>query len=252
MGHDLGAMNKRRPSQETSAPSVWERPEPVRRPAPTPLSRERIVAAAIALADNDGLDAVSLRNVGAALDAGPMRLYGYIATKEELLELMVDAVYGEMGAARRTRGDWRKALRGMAHRTRDAAREHTWFVELLAGRPHLGPNALAHLEAWLAALGHAKGFEDIRDVLQAVATVNAFVIGAIQRENAELRAEVSSGKDKKEWQLASGPYMERIIATGRYPMLERVMRDATHPSPDVVFDRGLDCVLDGVAARVSH
>ena len=78
---------------------VWERPEPPGRPVLAPLSRERIVRAAIRLADADGLEAVSLRKVAAALDVGPMRLYGYIATKEELLELMLDAVFKKTSAA---------------------------------------------------------------------------------------------------------------------------------------------------------
>ncbi|GAB3891720.1 hypothetical protein GCM10029964_065350 [Kibdelosporangium lantanae] len=86
---------------------VWERPEPPSRPVLAPLSRELIVGAAIRLADADGLDAVSLRKVAAALDAGPMRLYGYIATKEELLDLMVDAVQAEIQP---TGDDWREVL----------------------------------------------------------------------------------------------------------------------------------------------
>src|SRR6202161_1557865 len=75
---------------------VWERAEPPDRPVLAPLSRERIVRAAIQLADADGLVAVSLRKVAAALDVGPLRLYGYIATKEELLDLMVNAVHAEI------------------------------------------------------------------------------------------------------------------------------------------------------------
>lgn len=75
---------------------IWERPEPAARSSLSPLSRDRIVRAAIGLADGDGLPAVSLRKVAAALDAGPMRLYRYVDTKEELLDLMVDAVYAEI------------------------------------------------------------------------------------------------------------------------------------------------------------
>ena len=104
---------------------------------------------------------MSLRNVGAALDAGPMRLYGHVSTKEQLLELMVDAIYGEMVPTGRLRGHWRKALRSMARRTRKAAHEHPWFVDLLGGRPRLGPNALAYLEASLASLSGEPGFDDI-------------------------------------------------------------------------------------------
>lgn len=89
------------------------------------LSRDAIVRAAITLADTDGLGAVSLRKVAAALDAGPMRLYGYLSTKQELLDLMVDAVYGEIMRDEPGGVDWRSAL---------------------------GPNALAYLEAALSTL----------------------------------------------------------------------------------------------------
>ncbi|AUX39906.1 TetR family transcriptional regulator [Sorangium cellulosum] len=231
---------------------IWERPEPAVRPAPGPLSRDRIVRAAIALADAEGLAAVSLRKVGASLDAGPMRLYGYLDTKEELLELMVDVVYGEMASAGPIPGDWREALRTLAHRTRRAAREHGWFIDLLGGRPHLGPNALAYLEASLAALSGAPGFEDIDAVMLAVGAVNAYVIGALRGEANELHAELASGMNQTEWQRASDAYIHRMIATGRFPTLARVVQDATHPPADVLFDRGLDCVLDGIEARLSR
>jgi AcrR family transcriptional regulator len=240
-----------RPNQRATEPHlVWDRPEPINRPAPSPLSRERIVRAAIALADKDGLASVSLRKVGAALDAGPMRLYGYVSSKEELLELMVDAVYGEIASAGPIDADWRDALRTIAHRTRQATRVHGWFIDLLGGRPHLGPNALAHLEASFAALSDAPGFEDIDVVLRALGTVNAYVIGAIRSEASELRAERESGMNETEWQNATGSYMHRMIATGRFPTLAKVVRDATHPPADVVFDQGLECVLDGIAAQL--
>jgi AcrR family transcriptional regulator len=217
------------------------------------LSRDAIVRAAVALADKEGLGSVSLRKVGASLDAGPMRLYGYVSTKEELLDLMVDAVYGEMAPPQQpVRGDWREVLRSMAHRIRRAAKEHPWFVDLLGGRPHMGPNALVHLEASLAALSDTPGVEDIDSVLLAVRTVTAYVIGSTQSEASELRAESESGMTEAEWQRASGPYIERMLATGRYPTLAKVVRDAKHPSVDVVFEMGLDCVLDGIATRISR
>lgn len=206
--------------------------------------------AAIQIADEEGLDSVSLRKVAASLDAGPMRLYGYLSNKEELLELMVDAVYGEMASAGPIEGDWRDALRTIAHRTRRATREHRWFVDLLGGRPHLGPNALAHLEASLAALSDTPGFEEIDDAMLAFGTVNAYVIGALRSEASELRAELESGLNEAQWQTAVGPYIERMIDTGRFPTLARVVRDAAHPPADVVFDEGLDCVLDGLASRL--
>jgi AcrR family transcriptional regulator len=241
-------MTSRQKPRPVAAPLVWERPEPTRRPAPEPLSRDRIVGAALALADAEGLVSVSLRKVGASLGAGPMRLYGYMSTKEELLELMVDAVYGQMAAEGPLQGGWREVLREMAHRTRRAAQAHPWFIGLLGGRPHLGPNALVHLEASLAALSHIPGFENIDAVLQAVHTVNAYVLGALQSEASELHAERESGLDQTAWHEATSPYIDRMIATGRFPTVARVVRDATHPPPRVMFDQGLDCVLDGIAA----
>jgi AcrR family transcriptional regulator len=244
-------MNKSRQEVHKTSPAlVWERPEPERRPAPSPLSRERIVRAAITIADAEGLEGVSLRKVGASLDAGPMRLYGYVSTKEELLELIVDAVYREMLSTERIRGGWRGVLRALAHRTRDAAKKHPWFIELLGGRPHLGPNALAHLEAALAALSRTPGFERIDDVLQAVGTVNAYVIGRIHSEARELRAGRESGMNKGEWQTASWPYIARMIETGQFPTIAKAVRDAKHPPFDVLFESGLECVLDGIAARI--
>lgn len=96
--------------------------------------------AAIQLADADGLEAVSLRKVATALGVGPMRLYTYIAGKDELLDLMVDAAYAEIRPAG---DDWREVLRSLAETTRHAAHEHEWLADLLGGRPQLGPHALA-------------------------------------------------------------------------------------------------------------
>ncbi|MCG0289537.1 TetR/AcrR family transcriptional regulator [Streptomyces sp. PSAA01] len=223
---------------------VWERPEPPNRPVPAPLSRERIVRAAIQLADADGLDAVSLRKVATALDVRPMRLYGYIAGKEELLDLMVDAAHAEI----RPVGDgWREVLRSLAEATRQAAHEHEWLADLLGGRPQLGPHALACGEAVMAALDDV----DVDDIMPVVAAVNAYVIGAVRREIAERRAERATGMDEKRWQASLGPYLERTFATGRFPALATVVHDAAHLDADHTFRIGLDCMLDGIEARIS-
>jgi AcrR family transcriptional regulator len=224
---------------------VWERPEPSNRPVLAPLSRERIVRTAIRLADADGLDAVSLRKVAAALDVGPMRLYGYISSKEELLDLMVDAVHAEIRPA----GDgWREVLRSLAETTRHAAHEHEWLADLLGGRPLLGPHALARGEAATAALGDV----DVDAVMPMVAAVNAYAIGAVRREIAERRAERATGMDEKRWQVELGPYLERAFATGRFPALATVVRDAVHLDADQTFRIGLDFLLDGIEARITR
>lgn len=226
---------------------VWERPEPPNRPVPAPLSRERIVRAAIQLADADGLDAVSLRKVATELGVRPMRLYGYIAGKEELLDLMVDAAHAEIRPA----GDgWREVLRSLAEATRHAAHEHEWLADLLGGRPQLGPHALATGETVVAALGDAD--VDVDAIMPMVAAVNAYAIGAVRREIAERRAERATGMDEKRWQASLGPYLERTFATGRFPALATVVRDAAHHDADDTFRTGLDFLLDGIEARVSR
>lgn len=223
---------------------VWERPEPPDRPVPAPLSRERIVQAAIQLADADGLDAVSLRKVAAELDVGPMRLYGYIGTKEELLALMVDAVYAEI---RPTGASWREVLCSLAQATRQAAHQHEWLADLLGGRPQLGPNTLATGEAVVAAMDGV----DLDTVVPATAAVNAYVVGAVRREITERRAERASGMDRAQFQAGSGPYLLRTFATGRFPALARLVHDGPHLDADETFRTGLDFLLDGIEARIA-
>ncbi|MFD4350863.1 TetR/AcrR family transcriptional regulator [Streptomyces coelicoflavus] len=225
--------------------TVWDRPEPPNRPVP--LDRERIVAAAVALADEGGLTAVSLRKVAARLDAGPMRLYGYISTKDELFDLMVDAVYAEILPGEEP-GDWREALRVLAHRTRRSALRHEWLADLLGGRPALGPNGLAVSESTLAALD---GLADVDTVMRAVETVSAYFTGAIRREVTDLRAERATGLSKSEWQRARGPHVTRMLATGRFPALAKAVHDGTHVDAEESFATGLEWVLDAVAARLA-
>lgn len=224
---------------------LWERPEPPERPVPAPLSRERIVRAAIQLADADGLDAVSLRKVAGVLGVGPMRLYGYIATKEELLDLMVDAVYAEIRPAG---DDWRAVLRSLAETIRHAAHRHEWFADLLGGRPQLGPNALAGGESVAAGMDGV----DLDTVVPAIAAVNAYVMGAVRREITERRAERASGMDERQWQATFGPYLRRTFATGRFPALATIVHDGPHLDADETFRAGLDFLLDGIEARISN
>jgi AcrR family transcriptional regulator len=222
---------------------VWERPEPPDRPVPAQLSRERIVQAAIRLADVDGLAAVSLRKVAAALEVGPMRLYGYLDTKDELLDLMVDAVYAEIRPA----GDgWREVLRSLAETTRQTVHRHEWLADLIGGRPQLGPNALARGEAVTAALRDV----DVDLVMPVVTAVDSYVIGAVRREIAERRAERATGLDKRQWQVSFGPYLKRTLATGRFPALATVIHDAAHLDADQTFRTGLGFLLDGIATHL--
>ncbi|WP_243726895.1 TetR/AcrR family transcriptional regulator C-terminal domain-containing protein [Actinocrispum wychmicini] len=227
---------------------VWDRPEPPQRPSPTPLSRDMIVQAAIRLADADGMEAVSLRKVAADLNAGPMRLYGYMSTKDELLDLMVDAVFGEIPLTDPGL-PWRASLTSLAHGIRTAVLRHEWLADLLGGRPNLGPHTLAYVEASLAAL--YASFGDIDTAMHVSSTVNAYVVGAVKAEITDLHVERISGRTEQQWQTWAGPYLSRLIATGEFPTLAKVVEDATHPDADTLFDIGLGYVLDGIATRVN-
>lgn len=228
-------------------PSVWDRPEPIARAAPAPISREAIVRAAISLADRDGLEGVSLRKVAAMLKTGAMRLYGYAGTKDELLELMVDAVYAEM-VDKPFAGGWRPALDGMARRLRAAACAHPWLVDLLGGRPNHGPHVMSQLEYVLSALGDFP----IESAMQALRTVTAYTIGALRVEMAERRAEARTGLDKAAWQFANARSVENLLSSGRFPALVTLVRDAPIMSAEEVFDTGLRQVLDGIALHLPH
>ncbi|CAL9339391.1 hypothetical protein SUDANB121_00247 [Nocardiopsis dassonvillei] len=226
--------------------TVWDRPEPPKRPVP--LTRALIVTAAVALADEGGLEAVSVRRVAARLNVGPMRLYGYIAAKEELFDLMVDAVHAEILPETPPRG-WREVLRVRAHRTRQAALRHEWLADLLGGRPNLGPNALAVTEGTLAALDGLAGPDT---VLRAVETVNAYVTGAVRREIADVRAERATGLSLRDRQRSAGPYLRKMLDTGRFPALARAVHEGPDADAETSFATGLEWILDAVAARLDR
>ncbi|MCG5450745.1 TetR/AcrR family transcriptional regulator [Micromonospora hortensis] len=229
---------------------VWERPEPQPRAVPVPLSRERIAATAIRLADAHGLDGLSLRKIAKELGVGPMRLYDYVINKSELLDLMVDVVYSRIAEVGERSG-WRDTVLAIAHATRAAALEHEWFSDVLGGRPHLGPHALAVGEATAAALSAAPGVVDIDDLQRAVGALNAVIIGSVRREVTERRTARSTGTDEAAFQASLGPYLTRMLTTGRYPTVARLVIDGAHLDAEETFHHNLTTILDGVTRRRS-
>ena len=229
---------------------VWERPEPQPRAAPVPLSREKIAATAIRLADAHGLDGLSVRKIAKELGVGPMRLYDYVINRSELLDLMVDVVYAQIAEADR-HSEWRATVLAIAHATRNAALDHEWFSDLLGGRPHLGPHALAVGEATAAALCQAPGVRGIDGLQRALGALNGFIIGALRREVTERRTARSTGTDEAAFQVSQGPYLTRMLKTGRYPTIARLVIDGAHLNPEETFTHNLTTVLDGITSRPS-
>ncbi|MET7740822.1 TetR/AcrR family transcriptional regulator C-terminal domain-containing protein [Streptomyces sp. NPDC005385] len=227
--------------------SVWTRPRPEpRRRAP---GVDQYVAAALAVADAEGLAAVSMRRVAGDLGSGTASLYRYITNRDELVDLMVDAAQGEDPLPEPT-GDWRADLGAVARGLRTTLLRHPWLAGELTGRPALGPNSLRRSESALRA-GVALT-PDITLASQALGTVRAYVLGSVAAQLALRRAEQRTGLSEEEWQRSVGPYITEVLAAGEHPMLARRVIEAEELDPDVEFTFGLDCVLDGLAARLKR
>ncbi len=218
---------------------IWERPEPGGRRV-VPLSRDRIVTAAIAIADAEGLDAVTLRRVAAALNTGPMRLYGYLDSKDDLLDLMADEICGRIPLPEPAVG-WRDAIRAIAQNTQLTARRHPWYVELIGVHPPYGPNGLRHTERLFSAVSRI-GL-GARATVVAVNAVSAYIVGFLQ---LELLNVPPGGPDPRP-SADKLAYLARAVATGAYPTLARLFAELTPIPAEEVFADGLERVLDGIA-----
>jgi AcrR family transcriptional regulator len=226
---------------------IWARPERSGRgPAPS-LRRVDIAAAAVKLADADGIEAVSMRSLAAALEVGATSLYRYVESKEEVIDLMVDHVFGADFHFEAS-GDPRADLAGFAHAMRALLLAHPWMAVHGAGRPTLGPHILAMVESVLGAID-GLGLE-IDEMLLAVGTVDSYVRGRVLDQLAEQEAIRRSGYSQDEWLERMEPWMAGIIESERYPLVKRVVIDARTPhDPDRIekaFEGGLERVLDGL------
>jgi AcrR family transcriptional regulator len=232
---------------------VWTRPR--RRREQPVLNREQIVAEAVKLLDAEGLDALSMRRLGTRLGAAATSIYWHVASKDELVELVVDAAYGELEVP--DAGDvtaWREAVTRFAHSTRSMILRHPWMAFLLAqaGLAHLGPN-LTRVTDRLVALFEASGFTG-REVRQAANTVVSYVLGVATSEAAWLTTLARAGQSEREWVERLYPAVEE--ATRAYPRLRERYAAQRRLDPQRTceedFAYGLARVLDGLEARREH
>ncbi|MEV4620646.1 TetR/AcrR family transcriptional regulator [Asanoa sp. NPDC049573] len=238
------------PPPPRQAGLVWTRPAPTRRDR-TALSRDRIVRAAIALADAHGFAAISMRRLAAELDAGTMSLYRHVQDKDELADLMVDEVYAAMVPPEAASSRWAENVRAIARRTRLVMLEHPWFTTLAITRPPIGPNALAYLDSSLSAVRGA-GLE-LPEASRLLGTVTSFVIGVVAAELADSEPRDQAGAGGPAWQETVAPYMRDMMATGRFPSLAQLItQDHDDEDPDDQFEFGLDCLIAGIAARTGR
>jgi AcrR family transcriptional regulator len=237
------------PSDDTSD-FLWLRPQhPLRSPQPS-LSREQIAAVAVTIADRDGVEALSMRRVAAELGCGTMSLYRHVRTKDELLDLMIDAVAGEDGDPPTPSGGWRVDLHDVARRWRAAALRHPWIPRVSAGRPSVGPRTLATVEFALSAVdGLGLSIDEMAGMVQ---TVQAFVRGFVQNELAEREWRTRpTGPSLDPWRTGMIAYVQHLVETGKFPQVVRlIMETEDFPDPDTTFEWQLQCVLDGLAAAI--
>jgi AcrR family transcriptional regulator len=231
--------------------SIWLRPPRNRRGPDPAYSREQITVAAIKIADADGLQAISMRRVAREVDAGAMSLYRYVSSKDDLFELMLDAVQGEYAPPEKPSGDWRADLTELAVAQRAAVHRHPWLVSL-TGRPSFGPNTIRAMEYALSCVD-GLGFT-IDKMLSVVLSVISFVRGFTQAELAEAEARRRTGLTEEQWRLSQAPYVMHIMESGEFPLMSRVIIEAELPHMDIErqFSTGLDNLLDGVSAQLDR
>jgi AcrR family transcriptional regulator len=222
---------------------IWMRPEHAATGRPAQRSREEITAIAVAIADRDGLDAVSMRRVAAGLGTGAASLYRYVDTREDLLDLMIDSTCSEYVFAAPT-GDWLADLLDIGEQARTIMRRHPWLPSLLITRSVLGPNGLVLLEHALEALashpaGHAAK-------LEAFAMLNAATALFVQNE-------FGGGSARQQRNAA---YLHHALTTGRHPRLAELLAPAPEqaskpeaaPEPSERYRGILARILSGLLA----
>jgi AcrR family transcriptional regulator len=219
---------------------LWR--EPARGRRTRGLNRERIVAAAVELADADGLGALSMARLAERLGCGTMSLYRHVATKDELVTFMLSAAPGPPPAPRDP-ADWRGALADWATGLWDVYHRHPWVLQAASSGPPADPGQLAWLDAGLATLGDTNLAE--RDKLAAVMAVLHFVRGA-----AALAIEAAP---------VDGPHypalLRRVIDAERFPALSAALEAGAFDGADAdyraEFRSGLGQLLDGIAVRTA-
>jgi len=195
---------------ERSAPSIWLRPERAAVGRPAHRSRAEITAVALAIADREGLDAVSMRRVAAELGTGAASLYRYVETREELLDLMIDATGTEYELAPPT-GDWLADLIAVAEQSRAILRRHPWLPGLVITRAVIGPSGLALLEHFLTVLEtHPASLET---KMEAFAMLNGLAATSVLYE-------LAGGSDLQARNVA---YIQHAVASGDHPRLTELL-----------------------------
>jgi AcrR family transcriptional regulator len=217
------------------------------------LSVDRIVAAAIAVADEEGLGALTMRRVAERLGVGTMSIYTHVPAKAELIDLMLDTVLAEVAGPDKEPGGWRERLERIARGLRALYHRHPWLLHVATTRPPMGPNVIAKYEYELRAV-EGIGLTDLE--MDAVVTlINDFVHGTVRGAIEAAEVERHTGLTDEQWWYRQAPLLERVLDPARFPLAGRVGSAAGQEhqaavDPDHAFEFGLQRVLDGIEALV--
>jgi AcrR family transcriptional regulator len=215
------------------------------------LTIDQVVDEAIALADAEGLDAVTMRVLAKRLGIGAMSLYTYVANRNDLVVLMVDQVFGRELPP--MKGRLRQRLRLVAEVQLEDTRAHPWLLDVTGVRPFLGPNVADRYE-WQLSSVEGVGLGDV-EMDQAVTLVVGFVANVVRSEEAVRQAEKESGATDLEWWEANAGPLGEVMAGREYPLAGRVGQSAgeayqaaSDPGRELSF--GLERILDGIETYV--
>jgi AcrR family transcriptional regulator len=231
-------------------PPIWAREAPPGRGRPgTALSRDQIAEAALAVADAEGLEAVSIRRIARELRSGAMSLYHYFDSRDELLDLMADRVASEM-LVPELPGDWRPALKAIAMHSRATFKRHPWLNSALQERPRLTPNLLRHIEQTSQAVASLaeQGVEP--KLLTAISmAVDDYTIGFTVRE------ELTRDPQMRATGIIEGlnqPHLRELLESGEFPLLSLFLSSGMEIDLGDRFEQGLDWLLDGFEAQLGR
>ncbi len=222
---------------------LWDPPPPPSRGPKARLTLAEIVEAAVKLADEEGTEALSMRQLARQLGAGTMSLYTYISSKAELLELMVDHVYLEIRRPEATL-DWRGQVFGLALQQWQLFGRHPWILQSNLVRLSLGPHYLdasEYLYGALERLGLPPG-----DIVQAARTIDSFVHGAARDTLLEREASQQTGLSVSEFNSAREEFWQRYFDLDRYPVHTRLWTFGGLADERDPFEYGLNRLLDAV------
>jgi len=229
---------------------------PPRRRGPRPrLTLEDIATAAIELADAEGLAALSMRRVADRLSVATMSLYTYVPSKAELIDVMLDRVYGETSKIYAVGAAWRARLEQVARDNWELYHRHPWMLQVVSHRPVLGPNLIAKYDFELRAI-EGQGLSDL-EMDHVVSLIANYVHGAVRSAVEASQAESRTGLTDAQWWEISGPLLEKVFDPAKFPTAARVGKAAGEAydavgDPERAFSFGLDRVLDGVEALITR